>query len=132
MPVIVNPPKVDEREPEEATRGKDKPPKPNRVRVADPKWVPTKPDAPRYQPCWYAGLGGDGPFRPENAPSDWVRCSYRCGRYQVILNDMRFPKPDPGRKLTDDEWLKEFCTKWLKRAEDYARNYDDGLRRSPQ
>jgi hypothetical protein len=125
VPVIVNPPTVDEREPEEATRWKDKPPKPSKVFVLDKKWQPSEPNAPRYLPCWYAGLGGDGPFRPEKAPSDWMRCSYRCGRYQVDLYDMRWPKPEPDK--TADEQLKSLCEKWIKRAEDQARRYDDAL-----
>jgi hypothetical protein len=125
VPVIVNPPKVDEREPEEAGR-QDRPPKPNRVRIADPSWVPDEPNAPRYKPCWYAGQGGDGPSRPEKAPPDWVRCSYRCGRYEVHLNDMRLPKPDPSERTGKP--LEVFCNKWLKRAEDYARHFDATLK----
>jgi hypothetical protein len=127
VPVIVNPPKVDEREPEEATRGKDKPPKPNDVSIFDKKWKPETPNAPRYQPCRYHGEGGPGSFRPEKAPSDWVHCRYRCGRYEVHLNDMRRPKPDPNRPKGEQE--KELCEKWIKRAEDSARSYDDALRR---
>ncbi len=125
-PLIVNPPRVDERESEEASRRKDRPPKPNKVAVADEGWQPAKPNAPRYLPCRYHGEGGPGPFRPEKAPSDWVRCAYRCGRYQVELNDMRRPTPEPGK--TEDEQLKNLCEKWIKRAEDSARNYDDALK----
>ena len=119
---------VKDSDPEEAAR-RDRPPKPNVVAVADEDWQPATPNAPRYLPCLYHGEGGPGSFRPEKAPSDWVRCAYRCGRYQVELNDMRRPKPDPSRKLTKEEALDEFCRKWIKRAEDSARNYDDALRR---
>jgi len=127
VPVIVNPPKVEEREPEEATRRNDRPPKPNRVEIFEKDWQPATPNAPRYLPCWYVGLGGSGPFRPEKAPSDWVRCSYRCGRYELELNDMRRPKPESGK--TGEEQLKSLCEQWIKRAEDSARSYDDALRR---
>ncbi len=125
-PVIVNPPKVDEREPEEASRRYDRPPKPNETKISDPNWEPSEPGAPRYRPCWYAGEGGPGPSRPEKAPPDWVRCSYRCGKYEVILNDMRLPKPDPSERTGKP--LEVFCKKWLKRAEDYARNFDATLK----
>jgi len=114
-------------DPEEAAR-RDRPPKPNETKISDPNWQPDEPNAPRYRPCWYAGFGGSGSFRPEKAPSDWVHCRYRCGRYEVHLNDMRLPKPDPSRKLTAEELQEEFCTKWIKRAEDHARNFDDALR----
>jgi hypothetical protein len=130
-PVIVNPLEGAERETEEATRRYDRPPKPNRVRI-DPNWKPATPNEPRDKPCWYVGLGGGGPFRPEKAPADWARCSYRCGRYEVHLNDMRMPKPDPSRKITDDELLEEFCTKWIKRAEESARRFDEALRAKGQ
>jgi hypothetical protein len=125
-PVIVNPPNVDERETEEASRRKDRPPKPNEVRIADPDWQPDEPAAPRYRPCSYVGEGGPGPSRPEKAPSDWVHCRYRCGRYEVHLNDMRFPKPEQSQ--TKDKELALFCKKWLRRAEDHARSFDEGLR----
>jgi len=126
VPVIVNPPKVDEREPEDAGR-QDRPPKPNAVKIADPNWEPVAPDAPRYLPCSYEGLGGGGPFRTEKAPPDWARCTYRCGRYQVDLYDMRWPKPEPGK--TPSEQLKTLCEKWIQRAEEHARRFDDALKR---
>jgi hypothetical protein len=127
-PVIVNPPEGGERETEEATRRKDRPPKPNEVFVYDRKWRAHEPNAPRYLPCSYAGLGGSGAFRPEQAPSDWIRCSYRCGRYQVNLYDIRRPKPDArSDKTPGDEATKAICEKALKRAEDHARRYDDAL-----
>lgn len=113
-------------DPEKAAR-RDRPPKPNRVEIADENWQPDTPNAPRYLPCSYAGRGGPGPSRPEKAPSDWVRCSYRCGRYEVELNDMRLPKPEPGK--TKDEQVTNLCEKWIKRAEESARSYDDALRR---
>jgi hypothetical protein len=124
VPVIVNPPKVDEREPEEAAR-KDRPPQPPEVAVADQDWRPAEPNAPRYLPCSYVSLGGSGPFRPEKAPADWVRCYFRCGRYQVKLNDIRMPKPDDSGKPQDE---RAICEKWIKRAENEARSYDAALR----
>jgi len=127
LPVIVNPPKVDERETEEATRRKDRPPKPNEVRIADPKWQPTEPNAPRYLPCWHMGVGGSGASRPEKAPPEWIRCTYRCGRYEVRLYDVR-PKIDEKTGKPKD--AQAICEEWinLKRAEEHARSKDAALR----
>jgi hypothetical protein len=115
-------------DPEKAARRYDKPPKPNEVNIADKDWQAPEPNAPRYLPCFYAGQGGPGPFRPEKAPPDWIRCAYRCGRYEVILYDVRFPRPDPDKNKKEKPDVDEICRKWIKRAEDHARSYDGGLR----
>jgi hypothetical protein len=116
---------VKDADPEEASRRSDKPPKPNTATVFDYDWQPSEPHAPRYLPCTFAGGGGAGPSRPEKAPPDWIRCAYRCGRYQVELFDIR-PSLDRDGK---PESATATCAKFLKRAEDYARNKDDALRR---
>jgi len=124
-PVIVNPPKVDEREPEEATRRGDRPPRPNVVNIRK-DWESSDPSAPRYRPCSFLGEGGEGPSKPEKAPTGWRRCAYRSGRYEVILYDVR-PKQDPSGKEKKRS-LEDVCEEWIKRAEDHARSKDDALK----
>jgi len=113
-------------DPEEAAR-RDRPPKPNEVTIADENWQPAYPNAPRYLPCRFAGYGGPGPFKPEKAPSDWIRCSYVCGRYAVRLNDIRQPKDENGKPkdpiVICQEWVN------LKRAEEHARSTDGALKK---
>lgn len=114
------------REPEEAVRRyTDKPPQLNRVEV-NWDWQPSEPKAPRYLPCRFWGHGGPGPFRPENAPLDWIRCTYTCGRYEVYLYDIRLKKDRNGKPKD----AQAICEEWtnLKRAEEYARSKDDALK----
>jgi hypothetical protein len=125
VPVIVNPPKVPEREAEEAAK-RDKPPKPNKVDVADKNWKPPHPGVPRYRPCQFGGQGGPGPFKPERAPLDWIRCTYRCGRYRVELNDIRMRLDEHGKPTDAMTRCKEETS--MKRAESEARRLDDILK----
>lgn len=64
---------------------RDQPPRANEVRIrTDWKSDPAEgPDAP----CRYLGAGGAGPFR--TGVPGWIRCTYRCGEYQVTLYDVR-------------------------------------------
>ena len=125
VPVIVNPPEAPEREPEEAAK-RDKPPKPNKVDVADKNWKPPHPGVPRYRPCQFGGQGGPGPFKPERAPLDWIRCTYRCGRYRVELNDIRMRLDEHGKPTDAMNLCKEETS--MKRAEAEARRLDDILK----
>jgi hypothetical protein len=111
--VIVSPPKVPERDPEEASRW-DRPPRPNRVEV-EARWK-TEPGQPRYQPCSFLSYGG-GPHGAEHLPDVWIRCDYRCGRYRVILYDVR------GKSGTECEKPRH-----IERADELAKNRDKQLR----
>jgi hypothetical protein len=124
-PVVVHPePVVPERESEEAVK-KERPPQPNRVDV-NWDWQAPGPKAPRYRPCHLQGQGGPGPFKPEKAPSDWIRCTYVCGRYEVRLYDVRLKKDADGKPMDATAICKEWIN--LKRAEDHARSKDDALK----
>lgn len=60
---------------------RNRPPKPNKVRVEDDNWQPA-PGEPPDPPCIYTGASEPG-LQP-----GWVRCTYRCGKYLVELNDV--------------------------------------------
>lgn len=100
--------------PEVEAAQRRKPPRPALVTIPDPNWAPM-PGQPSDPPCFFTGSGGPGPSRPP----DWIRCTYRCGKYQVEFFDI---------------WgsSSEDCEKWVhleraaKEAEAWARVHDKG------
>jgi len=118
-PLIVKPepPQVPEREPEKAgRRSTEKPRRPNEVFINEDDWKPVKGE-PRYRPCIWKGTGGGAPGKDSSLPPVWLRCTYQCGRYEVILRDVRGKSEDECNTYSR-----------LKRAESEARNFDDGLK----
>lgn len=109
---------VQERGPEEAvrrtrsTRELNVPqPRPPKVEEFKEGWQPT-PGEPPWRPCYWSGAGGPAPFKPKGAPDNIVRCTYRCGKYQVVLYDV------PGK--SENDCLHPDA---LKRAEKEAKNF---------
>ena len=125
LPFLATGAKGSPQEPPEGA-SKDRPPQGNVVQIANDKWRPAKPNAPRYLPCRVEGYGGPGPSRPDKAPSDWMRCTYTCGRYEVRLYDIRLRKDADGRPKNAHETCQEPIN--LKRAEEHARSYDAALK----
>jgi len=66
--------------PAEEAAGRDRLPRPNRVFRRD-DWKPG-PGESELMPCTFAGGGEPG------LPPGWVRCTFTCGAYVVILNDI--------------------------------------------
>lgn len=108
-----------ERNPEEAVRRRPggskpvlKPPKPNEVSVHEEGWQPV-PGEPPWRPCDFRGGGGKGGSAGNSLPANWIRCSYQCGRYQVVLYDVW------GTSTLDCDRRAH-----LERAERAAREFD--------
>ena len=62
----------------------------------------------------------------ECAP-EWIRCTYRCGRYEVRLYDVRPKIDEKTGKPKDAQTICEELIN-LKRAEEHARSKDAALR----
>jgi len=71
----------------EAAKRKRGAPAPPRVLISDEGWKPA-PGQPPDPPCFHKGTEGNGPYRPMNAPPDWMTCIYQCGKYEVWLFDV--------------------------------------------
>lgn len=99
---------------EAARRNALRKPKPPEVREfpIPSDWKPGPGKYP-YGPCFHKGTSGRGAFVPEGAPPDWISCTYQCGKYQVILHDIR--------GTSDKDCEQEVH---LKRAEKEAENFD--------
>jgi hypothetical protein len=100
---------------EVAAARQPKPPRPNQVTIVDPTWKPDPaPDrspgssGDRPPPCELRGAGGTG----QSTQPGWLRCTYRCGKYEVTLFDVWGTSSDDCKKWVHLERARKEIESW--------------------